>query len=254
MDGLLLLSGNDIPFVEAQLNVRQPKIKELGLLGEENFFIALDLLNLSKEKLQEQDKKGLDALSDFDILMSMITQQNIPAIQLQKENIQKLLYLIFPNSSAINFLPRAIVVAEVAGQKEDGNPDIQMHMIDASNYDKFKEILNEVFCLKLLRGKDELDYNPKSEQAKRIAEKLKKGREKAAAEKGESGKKVEVLKRYVSIISIGKNMNINEVLDYTMYQLFEEFNRFEKKEIYDTHLKAQLAGATGLKEVEHWMQ
>ena len=35
---LLLLSNNDIPFVEAQINIHQPRIKEIAMIGEESFF------------------------------------------------------------------------------------------------------------------------------------------------------------------------------------------------------------------------
>lgn len=34
---LLLLSGNDIAFTEAQLTVHQPIIKEIAYIGEETF-------------------------------------------------------------------------------------------------------------------------------------------------------------------------------------------------------------------------
>ena len=48
MNELLLLSGNDIPFYSAKVNIRQPKIKEIALIGEENFFVGCHLLNFSK--------------------------------------------------------------------------------------------------------------------------------------------------------------------------------------------------------------
>ena len=35
---LLLLSGNDIPFVGAQLTIHQPTIKEIAYIGEEAFY------------------------------------------------------------------------------------------------------------------------------------------------------------------------------------------------------------------------
>ena len=34
---LLFLSGNDIPFVEAQLVIHQPTIKEIAYIGEESW-------------------------------------------------------------------------------------------------------------------------------------------------------------------------------------------------------------------------
>ena len=43
-------------------------------------------------------------------------------------------------------------------------------------------------------------------------------------------------------------------MQYTVYQLFDEFQRFELKQSHDTYLKAKLAGAKDLDEVENWMK
>lgn len=33
LDELLLLSGNDIPFIEAQITIHQPTLKEIAYIG-----------------------------------------------------------------------------------------------------------------------------------------------------------------------------------------------------------------------------
>ena len=47
---------------------------------------------------------------------------------------------------------------------------------------------------------------------------------------------------------------MNSFMKYTVYQLFDEFQRFELKMRYDVFLKARLAGAKDLKEPEDWMK
>ena len=48
--------------------------------------------------------------------------------------------------------------------------------------------------------------------------------------------------------------NINEIeSEYTLYQLFEQQKRFSLKEQNDIYLKAKLAGAKDLKEIDNWM-
>ena len=42
IDGLLLLSGNDIPFYGAGLSIHQPTKKGIAYLGEENFFTGYE--------------------------------------------------------------------------------------------------------------------------------------------------------------------------------------------------------------------
>ena len=69
---LLLLSKNDIPFLEAQVNIHQPTISEISLIGEESFFSGCQFLNFSKSMLQTKDKTDLENKSDFEIFMSIM--------------------------------------------------------------------------------------------------------------------------------------------------------------------------------------
>ena len=54
-------------------------------------------------------------------------------------------------------------------------------------------------------------------------------------------------------MAIGLNKNKNDLANYTIYQIRDEFQRFVMKENYDTYIKAKLAGAQDLEEVENWM-
>ena len=42
---LLLITGEDIPFIEAQTIIHQPTMKEISLIGEESFLIGSKFLN-----------------------------------------------------------------------------------------------------------------------------------------------------------------------------------------------------------------
>ena len=59
LNELLLLSGNDIPFVEAEVAVHQPILKEIAYIGEENFYSGCGVLNFSKDNLSEEDRINL---------------------------------------------------------------------------------------------------------------------------------------------------------------------------------------------------
>ena len=52
---LALMCGSDIPIPEIQTAVHQPKIKEIALIGEAEFFVAIQCLNVDKNLLR-QDK------------------------------------------------------------------------------------------------------------------------------------------------------------------------------------------------------
>ncbi|MBQ2204619.1 MAG: hypothetical protein II411_01835 [Lachnospiraceae bacterium] len=48
IDGLLLISGNDIPFPEARLSVHQPRLKEIAYMKESSFWMGCELLKFDK--------------------------------------------------------------------------------------------------------------------------------------------------------------------------------------------------------------
>ena len=95
LNDLLLLSGNDIPFEQAQLIIHQPTIKEIAFIGEEAFFEGCELLKFSKDRLKEEDKVNLVELTNFDILMSII-MTNDAEMQKRKTYMLMVLSLIFP--------------------------------------------------------------------------------------------------------------------------------------------------------------
>lgn len=232
---LLLLSGNDIPFYAAKLNIRQPKLKDIALIGESSFFTACHLLNFSKDLLSEEDKINLSDISDFDILMSIINEKQAASARI---SVLMLLTLLFPNYSIDFSLERGIVLTENENE----------YVLNRENYSEFKEILVKMFKLSKMKGDD---YNPVNSRAAEIAEKLRKGREKAAEAKGE--KTGSIFSRYVSILSIGLKINVSDLLEYTIYQIHDTFDRFNAYQNFDINLRARMAGATDLDEVPNWM-
>jgi hypothetical protein len=73
---LLLLSGNDIPFQEAQVTIHQPTLKEIAYIGEEAFFIGCELLNFSKDILSDEDKTNLEDKTNFEVFMSIMRDKS----------------------------------------------------------------------------------------------------------------------------------------------------------------------------------
>jgi len=235
---LLLLSGNDIPFIEAQITIHQPTIKEIAYIGEEAFFTGCELINFSKNILSEQDKVNLENKTNFDILIAILRERNA-VMQRNRNCVEMVLALIFPWYT-IDIKQDAIVLA-----KEEEN-----HSINNENFEAFKIIFNQMFAFSRDNTRD---YNPSGEIAKRIAEKLQKRHQKLA-ELNEGKKKIDILSRYISILAVGEQKDINSLLNLSVYQLFDEFERFKLKMNYDIYFQAKMAGAKDLKEVEDWMK
>jgi len=235
LDELLLLSGNDIPFYSGQINIHQPTLNEIAFIGEENFFHAVQLLTFSKNVLSEEDKTNLADIADFDILMSIINDENAAIAKLQ---ITMLLTLLFPEYQ-IDILDNSITFTK----------DDDVSCINQENYEEFREIINVAFSLE---SKSDEDFKPKGEAAAKIAEKLRRGREKVAELKGKP-KKINILSKYASILSVGLQMDIKVFLNHTVYQLYDVFKRFQLYQGFDIYIKAKMAGATDLDEADNWM-
>jgi len=234
MDDLLFLSKNDIPFIEAQITIHQPTIKEIAYIGEEAFFTGCELINFSKNILSKEDKMNLENKTNFDILIAILKERNA-VMQKNRNCVEMVLALIFPYYT-IDISNDCIILKK----------DEEIHLINNDNFESFKLIFNQMFSFS---REDVRDYNPSGELARKIAEKFQK-RQQKLAELKQDRKKIDILSRYVSVLAVGEHKDINSLLNLSVYQLFDEFERFKLKMQYDTYIQAKMAGAKDLKEVE----
>ena len=239
---LLLLSGNDIPFVEGQVTIHQPTLGEIAYIGEEAFFTGCELLKFSKEILTNEDKLSLQQYDDFYILMSMMNDKSA-ATQFNVSSALLVLEMIFPMYK-INFTEIGIIFVS----KED---ETVCGVLNSTNFNAFKEILKVMFCLE--KTSSSTEYDPQGDLAKKIADKFKKRNQKLAELRSKPNK-VAIFSRYVSILTVGEHKDMNTFMKYTVYQLFDELQRYELKMAYDIFFKARLAGAKDMKEPEDWMK
>lgn len=239
IDYLTLIAGVDIPFPQAKLIIHQPTIKEIAYIGEDVFFSSYDLLNFSKEKLELKGDFDLEKANDFDILMMIIKEK---VDDERRQQIKSTLLLLFPQCQ-INFLPTSIMLSK----------DKERFLIDRDNFHIFKDIINQIFCMKNFLGSGS-KYNPGGPQARALVQKFKK-RQKKLAELRNKGKqkKIQILSRYISILSVGEKRDMNSFLNYTVFQLMDEFTRFRLRQDFEMYVKCKLAGAQDVKEVKNWM-
>ena len=238
---LILLSGADIPFVEGTVTIHQPTIYEISLVGEECLFTGCELLQFSKDLLSIEDKSRLENLTDFNILMSIINDKS-GSMKNQISCAQQVLDLLFPLYM--------IEITQETIELRDRQTYSLCGQIDDKNFLAFKNIIQQIFCLK----KPEIqEYNVQGELAKRIAEKFKKRKQQLAALQS-SQNRIAIFSRYISILAVGEHKDINSFMNYTVYQLFDEFQRFQLKMSYDIYFEAKMAGAKDLKDPEDWMK
>ena len=239
IDELLLISGNDIPFPQAGLTIHQPTLKEIAYITEQHFWNGCELLKFDKEILPDQDKVGLSNISNFNIIMTVVQEKSMQSRQ-ARIKLTSILTLLFPTNE--------ILLGKKSIQLR--NPQSgEVKEINNENFQTFKEILIDMFCLSRQQDKQ---YNPSGELAKKIANKIKRCRQQKA--KLAPDTKVAIFSRYVSILAVGLQKDINSYMNYTVYQLMDEFNRFELKLNYDSWQRFKIAGATGMKDPEDWLK
>ena len=213
------------------------------MLGQDLFYLGLNFLCFSKDNLNEQDKRNLINQTDFDILMSIINSKEM-SVRMSINSAELLLSLLFPDFQ-IKKMPNMLLLTRILQDQTK-----EQVMINVDNFDQFKGIIEEMFCLKGMKGGG---YNPANKKAAQIAKKLEERRKKLSEKKGQGDKEINILYRYVSILTIGNHHTIPELMEYTVYQLFNEFQRFERKMNFDSWYQAKLAGAENLEDVDSWL-
>ena len=244
---LALMTGVDIPIPELQLILHQPTIKEISMLGEKDFFIALQFLCLHKNNYI-QDEFILSQVTNFDIFMEVLLNKNVAQefennVDL-KNSIISLLTLLFGDYQVL-FTPQSLILT----LREDRNISV---IIDNSNFDILQKKLRAVFCLNTNILGEQGAFNPKNQKAREIAEKIMRGRQRVAAQKGDANESVFV--RYLSVLTVGIPMPLTELINCTVYQIYDLIERYSLLLDWDIDLKVRLAGGTPNSQVESFMK
>ena len=241
---LMLDTKANIPFPAAQLTIVQPSVKDISLLGEEsNFLVSVNALTKNYRAIK--DNFDLSQLSNFEIFMTMMMEKDAN-VQKIKQDVEQMLSLLFPNHQ-IMMTPQSIILM---------NEEKKSFLIDANNFDAFADIIYDMFCLKNFHGDDFDDYNPGGDRARALVEKFRKKREllvELRRERGENNSLMSVLERYISILAVGERKDKNQLAEYSVFQLVDEFKRFQLKETFDFTFQAKMAGAQKIKDAKDWM-
>lgn len=232
-----LICGIDIPINECKLIAHQPKINEIALVGETNFFIGVQTLCLHKTMFIE-DKSLLESINNFQIFMTIMSNADAKD---KKTNVNEVLKLTFPQYNII-FTPNSILFIL------NGDNII----IDENNFEIFQEYLRMIFCM-IDGPMDQQTFNPGNDKAREIAKKLMRGRERVAAQKGTAN--ISVFSQYISILTVGLNsMTMQDLINLTVYQLYDLMERYSLYVHWDLDIRSRLAGAKPEDTVDNWMK
>lgn len=234
---LALMCGIDIPIPELQTTIHQPTIKEISYIGEQEFFIGLQTLSINKNMLA-QGNSVLENTTNFQIFMTIMKEQETKD---KKDAVINFFQLVFPGSQVI-FTPMSILL----------NKEGQQTLVDENNFDILQEIIKQIFCVNS-GPMDQTTFNPADQKAREIAEKLMRGRQRVAEQKGETNSSA--FGRYLSILTIGLNaMSLSEAMNLTIYQMYDLVERYTLYLNWDLDIRTRLAGGKPDSKPDDWMK
>lgn len=228
-----LMTGADLPLPECGLVLHQPSILEISYIGEQSFFIGVQVLTINSSMYIE-DKNVLMNTTNFQVFMAIIKEPD------KKEAVIQVLSLILPNNKVL-FTPQSLIV-----QKEG-----ESITIDDSNFENLQIMLRMIFCSKD-GPMDQNSFNPGNEAARKIAEKLMRGRRIAAEQNGQAN--ASIFSIYLSTLSIGIPMDLNSLTKLTMFQLYDLAERYQLYLSWDLDIRSRLAGGKPDSKPDNWMK
>ena len=234
---LALMCGSDIPVPECQIIIHQPSIKEIALIGESDFFSGIQCLCLNKSMFVK-DESVLGDTSNFQIFMTIMSEKEAAD---KKFAVQQVCTLLFPKYK-VSFTPRSIMIT-------GGESPI---MIDENNFEFLQAAITDICCLKT-GPMDQQSFNPADSKAREIAEKLMRGRQRVAEQKGQSN--TSIFSQYLSILTVGLgSMSMQDTMDLTMFQLYDLVERYMLYINWDMDVRCRLAGGKPDSQPDNWMK
>jgi len=229
-----MISGIDIPVEEFGFTLHQPRIREIAIIGEKNYFLALSIFKMTKEQLKVENPE----INNW-ILFTEALKQEVEDVKSVKVLLTNFLQLFIVGKLTID--PRSLTI----------DSDGVVVNIGPEQFDSFQVLIGEVGGASLLVPSEE-QFKPKNARAAEIAEKMKKARKRLAATKPQA-KSDGFLTRYVKAVAVATANSLQEVNNMTLLQLNELMQTYLNKESYDLEIKSRLAGAKSEDKLTHWM-
>lgn len=220
--------------------MRTPRAKEILMLGETKYLIALQIFQMNKKSLKIQSPQVTNWM-----IFTKALNQKIEGVSNVRTLMTSFLQLFFINKIIIG--PASIII-------QDGD---QIKNIEQEDFDGFQEIICYLGCSFLFKAQEET-FNPRNKLAAEIAEKMKKARARLAkvkaAENGTLGKPDKgLLYRYIKFVSTATPNTMEQTVNMTLFQLHTLTQTGLAREAYDIEIRSRLMGAKGDKEIEHWL-
>lgn len=245
IDELQIITAAPIPLVELGVTLRQPTAREIALLGEEQYFIALKLFLMSTKDL----KIRTQGVSNWDIFQQVL-KQKVDGVADVRNLISNFIKLFFVENASLG--PRSIIVQTKKG----------ISNIEPEDFDVVQAVVRQLGGADLLVPQEEI-FRPKNKKAAEIAEKMKKARKRLARVKAiESGqdpdapKKADFLGKYIRSLAVVTANSVEQLSNMTLLQintLMETYLAYEQYNIEVQQRMIPMVDHKNDKPLIHWM-
>lgn len=253
IDSLTLMSGADIILDKPAVRIHQPTIKEIALIGEGKFFQSMNIFYIDStpfnsfvrelEDVSDEDKNDLilnATAYDYLLFLMQITSMSesdnfTTATALANTFFQCILKdykFVFNSEESIMFL-----------LSENLSDSI---VVDRDLFIRFRDISIQIFLLNKFFA--DVKTEPLSPAAQKIADKMAATEKKIKEMKSGGVEDDSQIARILSVLGVTKELSYLNNL--TIYQLFNQFERFNLFTNYDQSLKASFAGASNIELVD----
>ena len=222
MDGIELNLIGGLPIhVDGVGDVHPLTLREIGRLNEKKYNELVSLITLNPNMLAQSGKTNMDGVTSFDVLAgnSYHSEKFCGKVELALSTVLK---------EDVTFISEQLrfFIGELKHQR----------FVDKDNFEEIVKVvkLQNKFSDEVKKEKKEM-----SEKAKRLAEKRKKGRAQLAKARGQGNASLSSLISAMGVFT----KDINKVLDLTVYQLHDQYERFMRKENYTNSYEQYLVGA-----------
>lgn len=246
-----LILGIDLKTSDKDISIKQFKLREISTIGYEEYLSRVGLIMTSVEDF-------LKMLVDTPVYMDLYLERHklkpldfflmFGADDKYKESFEKALEFALG-------LERGQIVLESFSEQVLFKRDLSDEDVKLIDYELFEEI---VTLVKLSNGVmstvSDSEINPYDDRAKEIYEKMKKNREKVKKIKAfEADDKPRGLHDLISAITVkSPSTNKLNILEFTLFQIYDEYSRLYAIENYNMSVKSSMFGGSG--EVSDWAQ
>lgn len=241
----LYLSGSAVPVKECNVLLHQPKVRDVALFGESRFYAACQMLADIPGFVKgiKQGNTELNGRNDFQVFVEVLSVEETGLFEV----VKPLFALCCPD---VEVTPKR----KTLDFTKEGNV---VGRLTQMNYTSFSRTIRELYLPKEEDEDPEYNYDKNNKAAVALAEQIKKNRERLRKAKSSENTVGSILAFYTSCLSLGMGLDVNLFYNYTLFQLYDAFNRYTAKMVSDQFRQIQLmpfADTSDMEAPETWMR